>query len=258
MVALCAGMCATLLCPTVGRAERAANGPALLDQAVAAYNDLRVEDALRLLDRAERAGNLGDRLAELHLYRGLGRASLGDNEVADVSFRLALALDSSLQLPPDTSPVVVQRFDELRRQAGGEPEATPEPEPEPEPDPVPVPEPQPQPQPQPEPERPMIATWVLLGLTGAAFVGGGTTLVLSQVTRSQARGEARSQADADEMLDAYRLELRLTFALLSATVALAATTLVAWLGERRPREAAPAVALLPSPGGLVLAGSFGR
>jgi hypothetical protein len=256
-------MCAALLCPRIGRAERAANGPALLDQAVSAYNDLRVEDSLRLLDRAERAGNLGDRLAELHLYRGLGRASLGENEVADVSFRLALALDSSLQLPPDTSPVVVQRFDEVRRQAGGvEPEPNPEPQPEPRPEPQPEPQPQPQPRPEPEPERPMIATWVLLGLTGAAFVGGATTLVLSLVTRSQAQGEARSQDEADEMLGTYRLETRLTFALLSAAVALAATTLVAWLGERRPRSTpareTPAVSLLPSPAGLVLAGTFGH
>lgn len=109
----------------------------------------------------------------------------------------------------------------------------------------------------------MIVTWVFLGLTGATFVGGATTLVLSQVTRGQARNDAHTQEEADQMLDTYQVENRITIALLSASVALGLTTLVAWLGERRRQDATsettgrsrrPAIALLPTLNGVVLTG----
>lgn len=267
-----AGMVLILLCPRAGFAEDGSTGPELLEQGISAYNDLRVEDSLRLLEQADRAGGLDGQLARLHLYRGLCRASTGENEAADASFRLSLALDSSLDLPPNQSPVVEERFEELRAFAQGSegsgggnngPENPPPDDVGTNGPPDDVSEDPPPPPPPPAEPRPMIVTWVFLGLTGATFLGGTTTLILSQVTRSQARNDAHTQAEADDMLDTYRLETRLTIALLSSAVALGLSTLVAWLGERRRQSATsettarsrrPAIALLPTLNGLVLTG----
>ena len=257
------GVCVALAAPSALRAEPAAEPPPDdcasvegLADAITAYDDLRIEASLELLSEVESDGELSEQQrACLLLYRGLGHSSLGRVDEAQAAFAAALRLDRDLLLPPQTSPVVVEQFEALRAEV---PETSPEPTEPTEPTEPPV-EVEPGPAPAPF-QRRLLMTWVFVGLTGASLVGGATSLILALVTRAQARGEVHSQAEADEMLETYRLETRLAVGFLSATAALAVATVLTYFGERPRRagddHAEASLRLLPTLGGLVLAGSW--
>lgn len=237
----------------------------LLEEAISAYDDLRIQNCLDTLGRAERAGELSEeQQVRLSLYRGLALSSLGRSGEADQSFRRALELDHSIALPPQTSPVVVERFETLRGEVSTPADPVDPVDPVNPIDPVdPVDPIEPVVPVQPF-QRRLLTTWIFLGLTGATFLGGGTSLVLSLVTRAQARDEARSQDEANDLLDTYRLETRLAVGLLAASAALGVATLVAYFGERPNAEAdestsrrrGRSIALVPTINGFLLSGTL--
>ncbi len=232
------GLLALLSVPNLAWAEQA-SGEDLLEQALDAYEDLRIEEALDLLLQAERSGDLdeGD-MARLHLYRALSRSSLGQEDTAESAFRAALRLNAEISLPEDISPVVLDRFEVIRAQFQAGMTSDPV-------DPVdpadPIEPVTPPPPPPPPPPRRLRATWAFVGLTGAALITGLTTTILAVATRASVGSGARRQEDVDDLMAAYRVESRLGFVFLSTAAALAVTTLLVWLGER-PLPSPPAVA----------------
>jgi hypothetical protein len=102
---------AVWIAPAAHAQERKAN-PYLV-QAKVFYQGLEYEKCLGRLDNAYRWQNSEPELAEIELYMGLCSFQLGRAEDAKERFVLSLQLNPQIQLPPFTSPKIVQLFDEL-------------------------------------------------------------------------------------------------------------------------------------------------
>jgi hypothetical protein len=57
-------------------------------------------------------------------------------------------------------------------------------------------------------------------------VAGSTAAILAEVSRATVTGGEHEQPETDELLQAYRVESQVSFALLSTAVALGITTLI--------------------------------
>ena len=96
-------------------------GVKLLDQA-------EDEKALRAFKRAlKRRGSSKAGRARIHLYLGVTRMNLGQEELARKHFRVAFRLDPRADLPPDMSPKMHQLAEEVRQEQppGPAPTVTP-------------------------------------------------------------------------------------------------------------------------------------
>jgi hypothetical protein len=104
---------AALLAALLAAAPRiAAAHPAELDQAVHALDELRYEDAARLLDQAYRTGDNGpDDLRLLFRLQGEVAATLGDDAGARAAFARYWSLAPDERLPAGTSPKITTAFD---------------------------------------------------------------------------------------------------------------------------------------------------
>jgi tetratricopeptide (TPR) repeat protein len=236
--ALCVAL-AALLVPPLAFGQQQPDAAALVERAIAAYDDLAVEEALELLERAERNGELTtEQSARLHFYRGLCLASLDEGDALE-SFRQALLLDPDFTPPTDLSPRVVEWLTELREEMA----ATQPPDPEPVEVAVPEPDPEPTPTvavrqgPPPPPRIPYLATWIFGVGAAAALVSGCTALGLLMANRGSAQDEAHLRLEAQAMADDDRLTWRVSASLLSLTVALGVATFAAWLAGRQHRRA---------------------
>ena len=96
-----------------------AAGPAnpYLAEAREAYQALRYEQCETALSGAARWQSTGRELAEVELYEGLCRYSLGKVSEAETRFELALRIDPDISLPAMTSPRIQRVFDAAVRRA---------------------------------------------------------------------------------------------------------------------------------------------
>jgi hypothetical protein len=95
-------------------------GTARADEVDDAVEDLRLDDALVLLDRAwTHGGSDVERATAIALRGGDLAATIGDGAAAARWFTLAAALDPDAALPPGTSPKVTEMHETARRALGG-------------------------------------------------------------------------------------------------------------------------------------------
>lgn len=115
-IALCAVVTvAACLCRGV-----AADPRVELDRAVAALDDLRYRDAVRLLDGAWRGGgNSPGELRRIFALAGTAAGSMGDGAAAQIWFSRWLCLEPSGQLPAGSSPKLVVVLEAARRELAG-------------------------------------------------------------------------------------------------------------------------------------------
>jgi tetratricopeptide (TPR) repeat protein len=87
-----------------------------LQQAVNAYENFEFEKALRILQLADKhSGSTEADRAQVYLYLGLTRYTLGDKRQAEKEFAKALKLDYKIRIPADTSPKIVACFDKVKK-----------------------------------------------------------------------------------------------------------------------------------------------
>ncbi len=92
----------------------------LVQQANAAYSDLRFAEALELLDRAWRLGDSDpDQLRAIFALAGQAAASTGDTQAAKLWFSRWLCLERGAALPVGTSPKLTAAFTAAREALGG-------------------------------------------------------------------------------------------------------------------------------------------
>ncbi|MBN2494552.1 MAG: hypothetical protein JXR96_08185 [Deltaproteobacteria bacterium] len=223
-----------------------------LARGIAEYEDFEYEAALASLQKAAAAEGLDDaERAKVHLYLGLVRYSLGDQEAARQDFERAIRLDYAIFPPPDTSPKIVKDFNAVK--AGIPP---PGPIAKPEPKPKPKPEPGLKPEPgtlRAEAPRGRLWTWIAAGVGAAAMIGAGTCGFLAS--------EAKKDFDAAEWADdANALKSKVETRALAANVlygvggaALAAAVVLFFVegGSSAPADDAGGdLQIVPAPGGL--------
>lgn len=162
-------MSAWLLCAQLVLTAGAENPH--LAEAMAQIQALEERKALQTLERAKDWAKGSPRaLAQVHLYMGLAHAGLVDEARAVQSFEAALALDRTLQLPPNLSPKVNEWWQQARAKYPAPEVKTPSPAPAaalaPSPPDVPAPAPQ---------TAPLLRRYAGYGLlaAGAAIIGGG-------------------------------------------------------------------------------------
>jgi hypothetical protein len=164
----------------------AAPGPAELlataKQQLAAHHEV---EARRTLERAKvLAAEQPALLARIHVYLGLAFAEAADEKKATDAFRAALKLDRAVELPPDSSPKVIEWW----TKAGGTvqtakveppPPAPPPPEPAPaSPPPIVVEAPPPAPATVSVAESPPSPNRAWIGAAGVAVASGIVGAVL--------------------------------------------------------------------------------
>ena len=92
-----------------------------LEQAAAAYDEMRLEDARAALDRAMRdPSNTRQHLADIYRMQGLVEASIGQPIAAKRAFAEMLVLAPDATLPDDLSPKIASAFDAARASLPGE------------------------------------------------------------------------------------------------------------------------------------------
>jgi hypothetical protein len=103
---------------TIAAADRAASED--LDAAEQALHELRYEQAVLLLERAQRSGQNGPRaLARLYRLHGELAATLGDTSGARRAFAQWLAIEPEASLAPGTSPKITATFAAAAAQLDG-------------------------------------------------------------------------------------------------------------------------------------------
>src|SRR5687768_10459338 len=85
-----------------------------LAQAKAYLQGLEYERCLQRLAQAVPLGGTQQEQAEIELYSGLCKYNLGKKNAARRHFHDALALNPSLELPPLSSPRIVELFNSVR------------------------------------------------------------------------------------------------------------------------------------------------
>lgn len=146
-----------------------------LEQAVNAYENFEFEKALRILQLADKhAGSTQADRAQVYLYLGLTRYTLGDKRQAEEEFARALQLDYNIRIPSDTSPKIVACFDKVKKSI---------------PPPAPKKKKVVRVKKKKKPDRKVITTttttvtppapkrlwtWIVGGVGGAALIGAGT------------------------------------------------------------------------------------
>jgi tetratricopeptide (TPR) repeat protein len=173
------------------RAARAEN--TYIKQAIGSYENFEYEEALRILSQAVEVPNsTKEELAQIHLYMGLVRFTLGDPAQAEKDFKQAVELNYNIKPPPDTSPKIVSEFQRVKK-------TVPPPE-------VKDPGGSVKPpggngivitKPMPVPPRKRVWTWVVLGVGAGALVGGGVFGYLA----SSAKADFDKQDWADKAHD---------------------------------------------------------
>jgi hypothetical protein len=150
------------------------------------YDALDYDRALvKFQDAAKRATTSGDK-ATAALWIGLASAGAGDLDTAAQQFELALRLDRTLQLPKNTSPTLVARFEEIRQALAKE-------------QPAPLVQekpPEPPPSTSPAPNILVIGGAVTAGLGALALVGGGVMTALIFVDLGKANDKSSFPDDA--------------------------------------------------------------
>jgi hypothetical protein len=98
----------------------AADPRAEIDRAVAALDDLRYREAVRLLDGAWRGGgNRPGELRRIFALAGTAAGSMGDGAAAQIWFGRWLCLEPSARLPAGSSPKLVVLLEAARREIAG-------------------------------------------------------------------------------------------------------------------------------------------
>jgi tetratricopeptide (TPR) repeat protein len=104
----------------LGWAPRPAHGNARLAEAKAALDELRYDDARKLLQEALEDGGSGpEELAEIYRLSAQVAAALGDDAAAQGYFAHMLAIDPKFNLPAGTSPKIGEPFAAAKSQLGG-------------------------------------------------------------------------------------------------------------------------------------------
>jgi hypothetical protein len=126
MTSLRTAALAVLLCSSAAAAQ--SGGNLYLSQGKVFFQGLEFEKCVQRMEQATRWKDSTRReLAEIELYSGLCKFSLGQREEADDHFALAVQMDPTLQLPPAISPRIAEAFDavaaRVRPAAAGRAEA---------------------------------------------------------------------------------------------------------------------------------------
>jgi tetratricopeptide (TPR) repeat protein len=160
-----------------------------LKQAIQSYENFEYEEALRKLQQAvEAPDSTKEEQAQVYLYMGLVRFTLGDPAQAEQDFKKALGLNYKIKPPTDTSPKIVSEFQRVKKTVPP-PEATgPGGGGGPGGDGIVIV------QPAPAPPRKRVWTWVVLGVGAGALVGGGVFGYLA----SSAKADFDNQEWADK------------------------------------------------------------
>ena len=123
---------ALVMAPVASWAKKGGGKDKELKKAIAAYNDLEYEKAVKLLNTALKKKL--DRKGQLEAYRYLGLSYLALNKKDDAraAFRKILEVDASYNLPSIDSPVAIQLFEEEKKAlaGGGKPDKPVEPPPD--------------------------------------------------------------------------------------------------------------------------------
>ena len=173
-----------LMAPGEARAENP-----YLKKAIQSYENFEYEEALRILQQAvEVPDSNKEEQAQVYLYMGLVRFTLGDPAQAEQDFKTALGLNYEIKPPTDTSPKIVSEFQRVKKTVpppdvtdpggGGGPDGGGI---------VIV-------KPVPTPPRKRVWTWVVLGVGAGALVGGGVFGYLA----SSAKADFDNQEWADK------------------------------------------------------------
>lgn len=96
-----------------------------LAQAKVFYQGLEYEKCLARLDQATKWASDPAEEADVQLYFGLCNFNIGTLDEATRRFDLALALDPQLELPPYTSPRIVETFEQSRTKVAARKAAQP-------------------------------------------------------------------------------------------------------------------------------------
>ncbi len=187
------GICPVLLLVLLGAPGEAQAKNPYIKQAIQSYENFEYEEALRILSQAVKVpDSTKEELANVHLYMGLVRFTLGDPVQAEKDFKRAVELSYKIKPPPDTSPKIVSEFQRVKKT-------------------IPPPEVQ-DPgggvippggggivivKPMPVPPRKRVWTWVVLGVGAGALVGGGVFGYLA----SSAKADFDQQDWADKAND---------------------------------------------------------
>ena len=173
-----------LLVMLAANQEAQARNP-FLPKAVNAYENFEFEKALRLLQLADKhAGSTQADRAQVFLYLGLTRYTLGDKPQAEKEFEKALKLDYNIQIPADTSPKIVVCFEKVKKSL--KPPEKKKVTKKKKEDQVITTTTRPPPQKR-------LWTWIVAGVGGAALVAGGTFGYLAS--------EAKSDFDNEQWAD---------------------------------------------------------
>ena len=112
-------LCGIAVAAVPARADRAA-ADGFYQDAVRALDQLRLEQALPLLDQAWRAGdNPPERVRTLFRRAGETAATTGDRAAALDWFRRLVALDPDAELAAGTSPKIAELLEQARRELAG-------------------------------------------------------------------------------------------------------------------------------------------
>jgi hypothetical protein len=115
-LALCAAAVAMVCVVRVGAAAPRAD----VAKAIAALEELRYREAVRLFDGAWRSGgNRPSDLRQIFALAGTAAGSMGDGVAAQAWFSRWLCLEPSARLPAGSSPKLVVLLDAARREIGG-------------------------------------------------------------------------------------------------------------------------------------------
>jgi tetratricopeptide (TPR) repeat protein len=181
----------------------------LLQQAIQAYESLEYESALNLLNQARDAPMLTPRdQATIYMYLGLVRFSKGERDLADQSFRQALDIDPTLQLPAHTSPKIVERFDVVKAKRVAE-----------------------------QPTRSHTGAWIAAGATVAL---AGTGVVFGVLAHKNANDfdAAQFADDAQRKKESARTDTHLANVFYGVAGAAAVTAIVLYIIEDHTQPAA--------------------
>lgn len=111
---------ALLLALVAAQATATAQKKGPTDRARNEIGELRYEDAQKTIEKAIKSGTNGPAdMAELYLLLGEVKASLGDDEAAEDSFKRALAIDPAAQLRDGLSPKIREPFGKARKAMRG-------------------------------------------------------------------------------------------------------------------------------------------
>lgn len=108
---------AVMLCPQGAAAEETTRA---LEAALETHRDGALDRALELFEEALNApGNEPSDLITIHLYIGMLRGAMGEDQVARRSFEACLALDPSLAEHEEFGPRLQQAFEAVRAERAG-------------------------------------------------------------------------------------------------------------------------------------------